>query len=822
MSKESSHDIFFQDLRFALRVFRKSPGFVAVAVLTLALGIGANSALFSVVNGVLLNPLPYPHSERLVSIYASNPYFKHSSISYPNFLDWRRENHSLVSAAAFRAESYNLTGVGQPQRLNADMVSATLFPLLGVKPLLGRLFTDQEDQLGGAPVALITEGLWRQKFAASSAVIGQSISLNNQPYTLVGVLPASFHFEHNNFDETAELFVPIGQWNDPLFRNRATGMGTNSIALLKPGVTLDQARSDLSTLATHLAETYPDTNKDSGITVWDLKADLVGNIRPFLLVLLAAVAFVLLIACANVANLLLARSTGRTREFAIRTALGANKTRIVRQLLTESVLLSCAGGALGLILAAWGTQAALKLLPEALPSAGSIHLDARVLLFTFAASLFAGILFGLVPAFKSSRTEIQTSLKEGGRGGSARHRAQSVFVALEMAFAVVLLIGAGLMIRTLSNLWHVNPGFNPDNVLYFGFATAKPLGATPAETFQKFQQLREAFASVPGVEAVSLTGGSIPLRGDSEMSFWLDNEPRPATSIQMKGSLIYLAQPDYLNVMKIPLKRGRFIQPSDVRTSSSVIVIDEEFAREYFGNDNPIGRHINFDLMSGSPEIVGVVGHIKQWGLDSDSQRPMQAQLYLPLSQVPDAFLSFIDRGTNVVVRTSREGIAPLSSFAQAAQSVNGEIVLFDMRSMHSIIARSLASQSFAMTLLGAFAVFAILLSALGIYGVISYVVGQRTQEIGIRMALGAKAGNVLLMVLTQAGRMALIGVAVGLLASLALTRLIATMLFGVNPYDPFTFLSVATVLLLVAIAACYLPARRASRVDPIIALRYE
>ncbi len=622
-------EILMQDLRYAMRGFSKNRGFVAVAVLTLALGIGANTALFSVVNGVLLNPMPYPQPDRLVAVYAKNAGFERSSISYPNFLDWVRDNQSFSLLAAFRPDSFNLTGVGEPQRLATDMVSASFFPILGVKPVLGRYFFEQEDTLGGAPVAMISEGLWKHKFASAPDIIGKSISLNNSLYTVVGVVPSSFHYENGNFTNDAQLYVPIGQWKDPLFRDRRAAMGMDAVGRLKPNVTLEQAKAEMTAVAARLAQAYPDADKDSSITLLSLKEDVVGDIRPFLLVLLASVGFVLLIACANVANLLLARASGRSREFAIRTALGADTTRIVRQVLTESVLLALAGGLLGIVLSAWGTRGALKLLPEALPRADEIHIDARVLLFTLAASVLAGILFGLVPALKSSRAAIQSSLKEGGRGGSARHGTQGTFVAMEMAFAVVLLIGAGLMIRSLSNLWQVDPGFDPHNVLTFNFASAKPLGATPDGTRAAFRQLRDAIAAVPGVESVSLTSGSSPMQGDSDLPLWLDREAKPATTAEMKQSLFYLAQPDYLKVMKTPLKRGRFLQDTDNERSSPVMVIDEEFAKKYFGSDDPIGRHVNVAILNTFPEIVGIVGHIKQWGLDSGAE-PVQAQAYFP------------------------------------------------------------------------------------------------------------------------------------------------------------------------------------------------
>ena len=814
---------FWQDLRYGLRMLGKNPGFAGIAVLTLALGIGANTALFSIVNGVLLNPLPYQQPGELVALYSRTTDFTHSSISYPNFLDWRHDNKTFTAIAAFRPDNLNLTGMGDAERLKAEMVSATFFPILGVKPIVGRVFTEPEDQVGGSPVAVISEGLWKRKFGASSDAVGKSMALNGTLYTVVGVIPASFHYQSGNFHSNCEVYIPIGQWNDPLFRNRRVGMGMDAVGRLKPGVTLEQAKADMSGVATRLAEAYPEIDKDSGVSIFPLKEDVVGDIRPFLLVLLAAVGFVLLIACVNVANLLLARSTGRTREFAIRTALGAGPGRVVRQLLTESVLLALAGGGLGLLIAAWGTQAAIKVLPEALPRAEEVHTDTRVLLFTLAASLIAGILFGLAPALKTSRSDIHETLKEGGRGGSGtRHRTQSVFVAVEMAMALVLLVGAGLMIRSLTKLWSADPGFDPRNVVSFNLASAQPLGKTPAAMRAAFRQLHDAVASVPGVQTVSLSVGSSPMSGDSELPLWLEGEPKPTSQSDMKTALFYTTQPGYLKVMGIPLKRGRYLTESDNENSPFVLVIDEQFAKLFFGDKDPIGRHVNFDILDKTAEIVGIVGHVKQWGLDSDAKSKIQAQCYFPISQLPDAVLPLLAHGLQGVLKTGLPTTGVMNSVSQAIHGVNGELVVYGTQTMDEVIADSLAAKRFAMVLLGIFAGLAVVLSSVGIYGVISYIAGQRTHEIGIRMALGAESSSVLRMVLNQAGKMALIGVGIGLTASLGLTQLMASMLYGVSTHDPLTFVGVAALLIFVALAACYIPARRATKVDPMVALRYE
>ena len=814
---------FWQDVRYGARLLWKNRGFTAIAVLTLALGIGANTALFSVVDGVLLSPLPYQQPERLVALYTSRMQFDKGSISYPNFLDWRRDNRTFSELAAYRSDDFNLTGQGEPERLDTEMVSATFFSLLGVRPLLGRTFTEQEDHLGGAPVALIGEGVWKRKFGGSPDAVGKSVELNGTLYTIVGVIPGNFHFRGNNFYGDKDLYVPIGQWKEPVFQDRRAAMGMDAVGRLKPGATFEQAKADMTGIATHLAETYPDSDKDSGITLVPLKEDIVGEVRPFLLLLLAAVGFVLLIACANVANLLLARSTGRTKEFAIRAALGAGRSRMVRQLLTESVLLGFAGGTIGLLVAAWGTKMAIKALPDALPRAEEVHVDGRVLLFTFAASLLAAFLFGLIPAWKTARTQIGETLKESGRGGSGtRHRAQGVIVAVEMALALVLLTGAGLMIRSLGKLWNVNPGFDPQNVMKFGVAAGQPLGKDSAEIRESFLKFHSVLAGVPGIEAASVSGGATPMNGDSELPLWLDSEPKPVTESQMKVSLFYLVQPDYLKVMKTPLKRGRFIEEQDNEKTPMVVVIDEEFADRFFGDKDPIGRHVNFDILNLSAEVVGVVGHVKQWGMDEGGGNQILAQCYLAVAQLPDSLMSLFAHGFPVMVRFNPAMLKNPEPLRQALWTVNSQLVVYDTRMMTEIMAGSLAEKRFAMMLLGVFAALATLLSCVGIYGVISYIAGQRTQEIGIRMAMGAEPRDILQMMLGEAGRMALIGVGIGLVTSLLLTRLMSNMIFGVSAHDPLTFCGVAVLLTIVALAACAVPAQRATRVDPMVALRYE
>jgi predicted permease len=816
-------ETFWQDFRYGLRVLLKAPGFTAIAVITLALGIGANTAIFSVVDGVLLNPLPYDHPDRLVAIYSSTKQFRRSSISYPNFLDWVRDNRSFSELAAFREDDFDLTGAGQPQRVAVEMVSADFFHVLGVEPLLGRSFEPEEDHIGAAPVAMISGGLWAAKFGSALDIAGKTIELNGKAYTVVGVVPADFLYQSGNFHTHTDVFVPIGQWDDATFLDRRAAMGMDAVGRLKPGVTLAQAQSNMNGIADHLAQAYPDADKETGITLVQLKDDVVSDIRPFLLVLLAAVGFVLLIACANVASLLLARSTGRSREFAIRAAVGANPMRVVRQLLTESCTLSVAGGALGLILAVWGTKTVIHLIPEALPRSGSIGLDPPVLLFTLGISIFTGIMFGLVPALKSSQPNLAESLKEEGRGSSGvRHRTQRILVVVEMATAVVLLVGAGLMIRSLANLWSVNPGFDPNGVLTFGLSSPKPLGSTPEGIREAMRRVRDVMASVPGVQSVSLSVGSVPMEGDSELPLWLEGQPKPSSDSDMKESLFYAVQPGYLSIMRTPLLRGRFLTAQDNEHSPAVMVIDEQFAHLVFGNQDPLGRRVNFDLLNTSPEVVGVVGHVKQWGLDENSHSPVQAQCYFPLSQIPDQFLPLLSRGAGVFMRTAGPPLAEVSAVRQALAQYDSQLVTYNVETMDRIISDSLAARRFSMVLLGIFAGLALVLSAVGIYGVISYISAQRTREIGLRMALGAQPVDVLRMIVGQAAGLALMGVAIGAAAAFGLTRLMGTMIFGISAHDPLTFGGVAFLLSIVAVVACYFPARRATRVDPLTALRYE
>jgi predicted permease len=815
-------EALWSDVRYGVRMLLRSPAFTLVAILTLALGIGANSALFSLVNGILLSPLRFPQADRLVALYQHKPQFEYGSISYPNFLDWQRDNRAFQSLAAFRPTDFSLTGLGEAQRIDGIMVSANFFPTLGLNPVLGGNFDPQQDVLGGKPEVMISGGMWKTKFGSAPDVVGKTLTLNGTGYMIVGVVPASFHLYMQNF-RTSDIYVPIGQWNDVIFHQRDVGMGMDAVARLKPGITLEQARADMERVTQNLAVAYPDADANTRATVVSLKDKIVGDVRPYLLVLLAAVFFVLLIACVNVANLSLARSMQRAREFAIRAALGAGKLRVIRQLLTESVLLALCGGGLGLLIAGWGTQGAMRLLPESLPRAEEIHLDSRVLIFTLAISVLSGIFFGLAPALRLMKPRLQETLKEGGRTVSgARSRAQSVLVITEMAMALVLLVGAGLMLRSLGQLWSVNPGFNPKNVLFF--QVALPPGTSnksPDAIRADLRRLHDELADIPGIAAVSMQRGGLPMYGDSEDPFWIVGKTKPALESDMPYGLWYEVEPNYLKVMGIPLKRGRFFTEQDNELSPLVTVIDEDLAEKYFPHEDPIGRSIVDPFVDKPAEIVGIVGHVKHWGLDDKIN--VHAQFYIPFMQIPDKFMSRAGDSIGVLIRST--GVPPLSLLQPIRSRVaemNSQEVAYEPHSYDELIARSLAAKRFSMILLGVFATLALVLSSIGIYGVLSYLVGQRTHEIGIRIALGAQQRTVLMLILGEGTKTALIGVATGLAAALGLTRLMASVLYGVSATDPLTFAAVAIVLTFVALVACYIPARRAMRVDPIIALRYE
>jgi predicted permease len=809
---------FTQDLRYAVRMLLKSPGFAIVAILTVALGIGTNTALFSVVNGVLLNPLPYPHSEQLTTVFATAPGYSHTTVAYLNFLDWQHDNHTFSSMAIYRNEDYNFSDASEAERLSGYMISADFFPALGVQPVLGRTFRADDDQLGAAPVAVLGGGFWKRKFGSSPDIVGKSLTLNGTSYLVVGVIPSSFTF----FGHDRDVYTPIAQYNDPAFRDRRIVMSSHILGRLNPGVTVAQAQADMDVVSHNLAAAYPVADKDMGVAVVSMKEDIVGNVQPFLLVLVAAVGFLLLIACANVANLLLARAMNRSREFAVRAALGASQMRVIRQLLTESVLLAGLGGALGLLLAFAGTKAVINTLPGSLPRAAEISLDSRALLFTMALTLFAAIFFGLAPALKSSRVSLQEVIKEGGRGSSTRHRLQRSFVAFEVAMTLLLLIGAGLMLRSLSALWRVDPGYIPSHAITFSLSMPATAATTSGETRARLRLFDEKMRSISGVKAVSVTLGSRPMIHDSSLPFWIEGQPKPANDNELPQSMFYLVEEGFQRAMGTTLERGRFITAQDKENMPVVIDVDNVFARTYFPNENPIGKRIFLTQFNVPAEIVGVVGHIKQYGLGVDEKSAVEAQFYYPFMQLPEKMMPMVADVVAVVLRTQGDPTAVMGDVRRVVHETDPRQVIYGVQTMDAVLANSLAPRRLSMILLEIFAVLALVLSCVGIYGVISYLVTQRTREIGVRMALGAQRSDVMRLILGEGAKMAFIGVMVGLAAALGLIQLIANQLFGVSAHDPLTFVAGAILLTLVALLACYIPARRAVRVDPMVALRCE
>jgi len=823
----------WEDFRYSLRLFRKSPGFTLIAGLALALGIGANTAIFSVVNGVLLRPLPYPEPNRLMAVYESTQEFSHGSLAYPNFMDWRRENHSFTDIAAFRGDDFILTGSGQPEHLNGEWVSASLFPILGVNPMLGRSFLPEEDRQGASGVVMLSYGLWQSRFGASPDVLGKPLTLNARSYTIIGVLPRDFRFR-----ESAELYAPLGQWDPLELNDRQNHPGLQGMARLKAGVTIAAALADIDSIAQQLSKQYPKTNAGRGVTLVPMKEDTVANGRRTLLLMLGAVGFVLIIACANVANLLLAQSTGRRREFAIRVALGANRRRVVRQLLTESVLLAGGGGALGLLFAFWGTRLVLSAFPDAVPRTQAVAMDPYVLLFTLAVSVLTGVLFGLAPAFHSSNVNPQESLKEGARGsGGGRHRTEGVFVALEIGLAVVLLAGAGLMIQSIWRLWRVDPGFDTHHLLTAQVALSPTVGApqpgqaaaAATQSLQAaqatsirvaYQQMLDRVAHVPGIQAAALTS-LIPLSpSDSEIGIWLGHRPQPASD-QLSEVLFYIPTPDYLRAMNIPLLRGRFFNERDTISSPPVVVIDDVMAKHMFPGQDPVGQEINM-MVIGPAQIVGVVGHVKHWGLDSDDTAKIRDEMYFPFFQVPDKFMPEIVVGANLLARTAADPLGAVAAVRGQVAGPTNDQPMFGVQTMEEIISMKLEERRFTMLLLIIFASTALVLASVGIYGVMSYSVTRRTHELGVRMALGATRGDVLKLVVREGMTVAVAGMAAGIVAALGLMRLLSSLLYGVRPTDPPTLVAVSLALASVAFLASYIPARRATEVEPMIALRYE
>jgi putative ABC transport system permease protein len=809
----------WQDLRYGLRALRNSLSFTIVAVLTLALGIGANTAIFSVVQGVLLAPLPYRQPDRLVSVFLNNFRLKSPTyLSYADFLDWRRSAGSFEKMAAYLWRSYDLSAPGPPEHLEGRQISANFFSTLGVAVAPGREFSPEEDRLGAPPVAIISNSLWRDRFGGNPNALGKSIVLDGVESTIVGVLPAGFRFGN----ESADVYTPIEQL--PLVEQQdRTVHNVVCVARLNPGVSLAQADSEMNAIQENIDRLHPDVERGLGAKLIPVKEELVGDVRGTLLLLLGAVSVVLLIACANVANLLLARAAGRGREFAIRFALGASRARIVRQLITESVVLSLFGGALGLVAAKWGLDTGLAALAPDLPHTDRIGVNISVLLFVLAISIVAGILFGLAPALRGSQTDLQKSLKEGGRGGTAAHQhAQNTLVVAQMGLTLVLLAGAGLLFRTIQQAWKADLGFDARNILTFQVGLSPSATRSGAGVRAAYQQLLERIREIPGVQGADITT-QVPMSHQvNAIPFWVDHH-RPPSVAEAPRMLGFIAGADFQRVMGIPLIRGRFIDAQDTLGSPLVAVIDTEVARTYFPNQDPIGRTLTTPQI-GDYRIVGVVGHVQHWQVGF-SNPFLQNQVYVSIYQIYDRWMTTIDTWTWVVVRTPLDASVVLPEIRKAVSAAGSDQTVYHAQTMREIVSESIGPQRFPMIVLGAFAALALLLASIGIYGVISYSVTQRAQEIGIRMALGAERGNIFRMIVGQGLTLASAGLAIGVAVALVLARLLSSfshLLYGVRGNDPLTFGIVSLVLLGVAVAACYVPARRAMRVDPMMTLRYE
>ena len=803
-----------QDLRYGVRMLTKNPGFTVVAVLALTLGIGANTAIFSVVNSVLLRPLPYSEPGRLVQLWEVDARKKTSEMpaSYPNFADWRDQKNAFEEVAAYSDWTFNLTGTGEPERIRSAIISPAFFSTLGIKPIRGRIFLSGEDERGKDLVAVISESLWRRRFDSDPNIVGRSLNLDDKSFTVIGVIARGV--QAPLLSDEIELWAPLSHGFG--FTDRDSHY-LNVVARLKPDATLQQAQADMNTIAGRLEQQYPESNKGRSVRVVSLNEQIVGDFRTSLLVMLGAVAFVLLIGSANVANMSLARATARQKEMAIRTALGAGRWRIVRQLLTESVLLSLLSGTLGLLVAIWGIDLLVALSPADLPRVREVTIDLRVLAFTLAVSLLTGILFGLLPALQASRPNLNERLKTGGgsaTGGTNRQHLRGFLVIAEIALSLVLLVGAGLLIRSFLRLQAVNPGFNPTNVLTMQIDLSGPKYKTGAQVIAFHNQLLERLKQLPGVQHAS-TRSFVPIANDASFAYLRFNlEGRQGDVLEPPVAFYNGVSPDYFQTMMIPLLKGRGFSERDVRGSQNVAIVNGTLARRYFGSEDVMGKRISVEDKPKEEDwitIVGVVGDTKPRELRSE---PV-AELYMPYGQQPE-------RGMSLMIRYLEGGTGVAAAVRNEVLALDKDQPIYSIRTLESVLSESVARPRFRMLVLGIFAGMALILAGVGIYGVISYGVSQRTREIGIRMALGAQATDVLKLVVKGGMMLVLIGVALGLAGALALTRLLSTLLFAVTPTDAATFATVSVGLIVVALFACFIPARRATKVDPLVALRYE
>jgi putative ABC transport system permease protein len=796
-----------QDLRYAVRSLRKAPAFTLVAVLTLALGIGANSTIFSVVNGVLLQPLPYAQPDRLVIVWGHHTTIGREVASQPDFLDWRAQNSVFSGMAALAHTSFDLTGVGEPERLRAALTTADFFPTLGVTPALGRTFTPEEETSAGGHVAILSYGFWQRRFGGQPSVVGRTITLSGLPYTVVGIAPAGFRFERD-----VDVWAPL----DVDTKRSRRGDFLTVVGRLEPGVTLDRAQTQMSTIASRLAQQYPETNTSWGVELVPLKDQLVGTVRPALLIFMGAVGLVLLIACANVANLMLTRAASREREMAIRATLGAAQSRLVRQMLTESVLVALVGGALGLLFAVWGVAALRGAQSSLIPRLGEVGVDGPVLAFTVVLSALTGVLFGLAPALRVGRGELHGALREGARGASGGmgvRQLRGALVLAEVALALVLLVGAGLLIKSFDRLQRVDPGFNPDHVLTASIVLPRARYGEVVRQRAFATQLLDALRSTPGVQSAALAS-DVPMSGGaSYLSFSIAGQPDPAPGV-VQDAEVFVASPDYFRALGVPLRQGRLISEQDDAGAPNVVVINRAMAQRYWAGRDPLGARITVGDPADSTSwrtVVGVIGDVRHNGLSADPY----PQMYAPMAQMPQ-------RAMMVVARTTGDPTGLAGALRRSVTSLDANLPVSDVMTMQERVGQSVAQPRVNVALLGLFAGVALILAAVGIYGVVSYSVVQRTRELGIRMALGARPGDVLRLVIRQAMAPALAGVAFGLVGAWGGTRLMASLLFGVSASDPVVFAAVALFLAGVALLASYIPARRATRVDPLVALQYE